>query len=30
MRFNVAMSDDDRLYAFLEKAVSRPLLEPAS
>ncbi|MFE8583505.1 PLP-dependent aminotransferase family protein [Sphingomonas sp. NCPPB 2930] len=29
MRFNVAMSDDDRLYAFLEKAVSHPLLEPA-
>ena len=29
MRFNVAMSDDDRLYAFLEKTVSRPLLEPA-
>jgi hypothetical protein len=29
MRFNVAMSDDDRLYAFLKKAVSRPLLEPA-
>ncbi|WP_314372918.1 PLP-dependent aminotransferase family protein [Sphingomonas paucimobilis] len=29
MRFNVAMSDDDRLYAFLAKAVSRPLLEPA-
>jgi DNA-binding transcriptional MocR family regulator len=29
MRFNVAMSDDDRLYAFLEKAVARPLLEPA-
>jgi len=29
MRFNVAMGDDDRLYAFLEKAVSRPLLEPA-
>lgn len=28
MRFNVAMSDDDRLYAFLERAVSRPLLEP--
>lgn len=29
MRFNVAMSDDERLYAFLESAVSRPLLEPA-
>ncbi|WP_294239910.1 PLP-dependent aminotransferase family protein [uncultured Sphingomonas sp.] len=29
MRFNVAMSDDDRLYAFLKKAVSHPLLEPA-
>ncbi len=29
MRFNVAMSDDERLYAFLEKTVSRPLLEPA-
>ncbi|GAM02705.1 MULTISPECIES: PLP-dependent aminotransferase family protein [Sphingomonas] len=29
LRFNVAMSDDDRLYAFLESAVSRPLLEPA-
>ena len=29
MRFNVAMSGDDRLYAFLAKAVSRPLLEPA-
>ncbi|MEJ8629503.1 PLP-dependent aminotransferase family protein [Sphingomonas sp. I4] len=29
MRFNVAMSDDERLYAFLEKTVSRPLLDPA-
>ncbi|MET4898909.1 aminotransferase class I/II-fold pyridoxal phosphate-dependent enzyme [Sphingomonadaceae bacterium jetA1] len=29
MRFNVAMSDDDRLCAFLQKAVSRPLLESA-
>jgi DNA-binding transcriptional MocR family regulator len=29
MRFNVAMSDDDRLYAFLESAVPRRLLEPA-
>ncbi|GAA3722446.1 PLP-dependent aminotransferase family protein [Sphingomonas cynarae] len=25
MRFNVAMSDDERLYAFLEAALSRPL-----
>ncbi len=25
MRFNVAMSDDQRLYAFLETALSRPL-----